>query len=124
MQALDFAEEFGDLKPLSELLTTEAQIPQWVMSHLGELMKKGIMICKRQKQNKLDERLIIAAFECNNFRRPGETRDQRIQRCAVANKVSEASLRNLLDGKGRAASRLRSWRKQNPTPKPANDPTA
>lgn len=114
ISALDSAEEFGDLNPLAELLMGANQIPQSVKTRLGELMKNGIVILKNPLSNELDEKLMIAAFEYR-FRRAGETRDERIRRCAARNEVSEVSLRNLLDGKGRAATRLRSVKKRNPT---------
>jgi hypothetical protein len=99
--ALD-AFDHGDLRELVRALLDVASVPDWVRKELaGEAWDEPPL-------SDSDRKLLRARNAYDTEPRPwGEKKNERIARIADQHGVPPTALGNLIDGRGRAATRLR-----------------
>lgn len=106
--AIEAADAWGELGQLVKLLRGNAPLSDDVREMLADLFA-----CRRLNRPRSATAAVNALLSAAHVyrmqwgKRPGETRERRIERVAREEGVSEQSLRNLLDGKGRLSRRAR-----------------
>lgn len=113
--AIEAADEWGKLDQIVELLRQDTPLSGDVRELLADLF--ACRKLSRPRSTSPEEGKLLSAAHVYRMqwrKRPGETRAQRIERVASEEGVSELSLQNLLDEKGRL-SRRTSRRSRHPT---------
>lgn len=96
--------ERGDLA--RALHTLGGPLPDWVEDELRFMSKyRGKLVPPKFRSDE-DTKLIMARSDYQMSGRSGEKASERLKRAAAANEVKPRSLKNILDGRGRAARRL------------------
>jgi hypothetical protein len=105
VNALEQADETGDLRPLLELLLTQ-RLPDWMIEELAHLFTWRRL--NVSKSRSLSPRVAMALAEYREMRTSGRSARERVEAVVEKYRLSEkeeATLHNMITGKGRPSSR-------------------
>jgi hypothetical protein len=106
--AIETADAHGDLDALADLLRSDYPLSRSVREVLADLFAYRRLNVPRKSGSDPEKTKLLSAAHVYKIgkRHPSERRDDRIARVAREEGVSEVSLRNLLDHRGRLSRRL------------------